>query len=421
MVPKQKKAFHGWAVFVGCLILMIFPGGLISCTVGLFMYPICGEFGFSTTVYSLALTLSGAVNALVSAFLAGYLSRGSRKTMNLIMGLSVVSVCGGFAAQSFCSTLWQFYGMAILWNIGYNMLTFIPVTMLISNWFVKKRELLTGIAIAFSNVGGAIFNTVISKIIEVKGWRTAYIFGGIISMVPCLIAVIFLIKRSPAEYGEEAYGSGELAETGQSDEVWKGVDKRIALKQPAFYALCATMFLTGIYGAGVCNHAVNYLCTTGWEVSAAGVVMTVFTLAGIVGSTAGGSLLGKIGYKKTILIGGGVALMAMVSLILAENIPVIAYVFAVLLGLCCFMVGLLPSMSVSNTFGLKDYADIYGITYAFYLVGCAVSAPAIALIAENLGYLVAWVAVIVFIILVVLLHMFCIGEGYKLKQQYPNQ
>ena len=74
-------------------------------------------------------------------------------------------------------------------------------------------------------------------------------------------------------------------------------------------------------------------------------------------------------------------------------------------------------MSVSNTFGLRDYAGIYGITYAFYLAGCAVSAPVVAIIAENLNYTAAWFMMIVFIIIIVMLHMYCIGAGDRLKKQ----
>ena len=123
-----KKKFSGWAVFAGCLVLMIFPGGMMSYTTGLFMYPICEEFGFSITAYSISLTLAAGVNAFVSAFLAGYLSKGSQKTMKAIMLVSVIVVCADFALQSRCTQLWQFYVMAVVWNFGYNMITFIPVS-----------------------------------------------------------------------------------------------------------------------------------------------------------------------------------------------------------------------------------------------------------------------------------------------------
>ena len=204
----------------------------MSYTAGLFMYPICEEFGFSVTAYSMVLTLTAVVNALVSAFLVGYLSKGSRKTMKIIMLVSVVIVCVGFLLQSRCTQLWQFYLMAIIWSLGYNMITFIPVTMILSNWFVKKRELVTGIAIAFSNLGGAVFNTVISKLISTEGWRYAYVFSGLLALAACTIAVLFSLKRSPEKYGQEPYGAESAADSAvqEKQKVWMGVDKKTALK-----------------------------------------------------------------------------------------------------------------------------------------------------------------------------------------------
>lgn len=417
-----KKRFSGWAVFVGCLILMIFPGGMMSYTTGLFMYPICEEFGFSIMAYSISFTLSAGVNALVSAFVVGYLSKGSKRTMKAIMLVSVVIVCAGFALQSRCTQLWQFYTMAVIWNLGYNMVTFVPVTMMLSNWFVKKRELLTGIAIAFSNLGGAIFNTIISRIISTQGWRQAYIYGGMLALVSCLLAVIFLLKRSPVEYGQEPYGSGEISTNTNPEEgkTWMGVDKKTALKLPAFYLLCIAMFLTGIYGAGIANHVVTYLCTDGWDITAAGFVMTIFTLAGVAGSTGGGALLGKIGYRKGVIAGGMLGIFAMLCLILGGRIHALAYVFAVFLGCGCFIVVLLPSQSVANTFGLKDYAGIYGLSYAFYLIGCSVSAPFIAVISENFGYLSAWIVMMILIFLIVVLHLACINAGKRIREIYQD-
>ena len=110
------------------------------------------------------------------------------------------------------------------------MITFIPVTMILSNWFVKKRELVTGIAIAFSNLGGAVFNTVISKLISTEGWRYAYVFSGLLALAACTIAVLFSLKRSPEEYGQEPYGAESAADSAvqEKQKVWMGVDKKTA-------------------------------------------------------------------------------------------------------------------------------------------------------------------------------------------------
>ena len=420
-MQNKKNSRSHWAVLIGCIILMIFPGGVLPYTTGLFMYPICDEFGFSITAYSMVITLSSIVNALVSAFLVGFLSKGTKTTMKIIMAISVIDVCLGFAAQSLCTELWQFYLLAIVYNIGFNMITFVPVAMLVSNWFVKKRTLFTGIVMACSNLGGAIGNAVISQVITRSGWRTAYIGGGLISFIMAFFAVVFLIKRSPDEYGEQPYGVNEEDKsTENAAAAWSGITKAAALKQPAFYFLCIIMFLTGIYTTGVTNHVVTYFCMSGWDISAAGVVMTVFTLTGVIGSSLGGTLLEKLGYKKGIIYGGVMLLLAVISLILGNRNPVFAYLFAVLLGLSCYMGILLPSQAVMNTLGTRDYAALYGLTYSFYLVGSSIAVPAIAVISENAGYLAAWIGIAITILLIVALHLKCIQEGEKLRKHSDN-
>ena len=418
-MKKKKKICSSWAVFAGCIILMIFPGGVLPYTTGLFMYPICDEFGFSVTSYSVVVTLSSIVNALVSAFLVGFLSKGKRKSMKIIMAVSVADVCLGFAAQGLCTQLWQFYLLAILYNIGFNIITFVPVAMLISNWFVKKRTLFTGIAMACSNLGGAAGNAIISQIIAEYGWKNAYIFGGMISLVMALFAVIFLIKRSPEEYGEQPYGADEKDESAKNTSgTWIGITKKAALKQPCFYFLCIVMFLTGIHTTGVTNHVVTYFCKSGWDITSAGTVMTIFTLAGVAGSSLGGVLLEKVGYTKGVIWGGIMLVLAIVSLILGRHNPVFAYIFALLLGLSCYMGVLFPSQAVMNTLGTKDYASLYGLTYSFYLIGASISVPLIAVISENIGYIPAWVGIIIAIILIVALHLKCISAGNKLRKEF---
>lgn len=414
------KKFSGYSVFIGCFLLMIFPGGLLSYTSGLFMYPICQQFGFSTTAFSFSNTAAAGVNALTSAFLVQYLSKGKRSTMKIIMLTAAVVTCGGFALMGKCTQLWQFIVMSAVWNLGYNMLTYTPVGMMMGNWFVKNRALMTGMAFAGGNLGGAIFSTVISQLMANQGWQFAYMFGGGICFVAILIALP-LLKRSPAEYGQEALGAGEAVDgQGETRKVWMGVDKKTAMKSPAFYMLCVAMFLTGLYAAGVTGHVVTFLCSGTWEITAAGFVMTVFTLAGIIGNSGGGAIVSKIGIKKSVLGGIAVLLAAMVCLMLSSTIQPLAYVWSIGQGIASFMAVLIPSLIVSETFGVKDYAGIYGFAYAFYLVGCAVSTPFVAVIAENAGYQVAWIVMCVLFVILAFLHTRCQALGKKLREQYPD-
>ncbi len=413
-------------MFAGCLLLMIVPGGLLSYANSLFMYPICTEFGFTITAYSFTNTVAAAVNALVSAFVVQYLSKGKRGQMRILMLIFGVITCVGFMLVSKCTQLWQFLVMTGVWNLGYNMLTYVPVGMMISNWFVKKRATMTGIAFAGGNLGGAIFSVVISQMIEKQGWRFGFVACGLICLVAVLLAIL-LIKRSPAEYGQTALGAEEAAAAeagsenpeGASNKVWEGVSKKTALKSAAFYMACAAAFLSGIYAAGVANHLVTYLCVENWEITVAASVMTVFTLVGVAGNSLGGALIGKLGLKKGIILGVLGLVISMLCLVFSGSVSWLAYVWAIFMGLACYMSVLVPSLIVSETFGTKDYAGIYGIVYALYLIGCAVSAPLIAIIAEGASYTTAWIVVCVVVVLLAFLEFRCLSYSKKFREENP--
>ena len=94
--------------------------------------------------------------------------------------------------------------------------------------------------------------------------ESSYVSAGSVSLVICLFAVVFLIKRSPEEYGEKPYGAEEKGDSAkETAKIWLGLAKKDAMKQPTFYLLCMVMFLTGFYITGVMNHVVTYLCGSG--------------------------------------------------------------------------------------------------------------------------------------------------------------
>ena len=416
-MKAQKARFSGWKVLAGCMLLMVFPGGLLSYTSGLFLYPVCEEYGFPTSVFSLTLTVSAAVNAFTSAFLVQYLSKNSARSMKVMMFVSAFITCGGFAYMGMCRQLWQFFVMSAIWNLGYNMLTYVPVGMMVSNWFASKRTTMTGIAFAGGNLGGAIFNTVMSQIIATSGWRTAYRFGGIICLIFTLIAIA-LVKRSPSEYGEKAYGTDPTDKsTGTAPAQWEGINKKDAMKMPAYHLLVIVFFITGIYSAGIANYVVTYLCTGGWKITAAGLVMTIYTLFGIVGNSAGGAVLNKIGLQKGMWVSVGMIVASLFCLMMAVSVPTLGYVFAALLGLACILSVLIPSQSLLAVFGTKDFAGIYGYAYAFYLIGCAVSTPIIAFIAERAGYQAAWMVMGMLLIVIGIFYSKCFLYGKRLREK----
>lgn len=417
-MESTNAKFSGWSVLAGCILLMVFASGLTAYTIGIYMYPICEEFGFSNASYSMAVTGSSIVNALTSFFLVQYLSKGSKNTMKLIMLAAALTTGIGYICCSFCTQLWQFICMYAFWNLGFNMLTYTPVSMMINNWFPTKSALFTGIAFAGGNMGGAIFNTVLSRVIDSSGWRQAFVIGGIFCLVGSLLGIL-LVKRSPAEYGQIPYAAKADAKNGQSSTqaVWNGVSKAEALRSPAIFFMIIAMLISGILGASVASQVVNNLCQNGWDIASAGFVMTIYTLFGIAGNILSAGVINRIGVKKGAVLFSCVVIAALSCLILAGSIKPLAYLFAAFYGLACVMTGLVPTQAVIATFGRKDYAGIYGFVYTFYLIGCSAGTPLVALLADNLGYKLAWCVIIVLIVVLMFSYSICFQYGEKFKKQ----
>ena len=87
--------------------------------------------------------------------------------------------------------------------------------------------------------------------------------------------------------------------------------------------------------------------------------MTVATLAGWRRCAGGRCPCSKRRTEKALLCGRRAGVLVVISLIFGGKATYDGIYVAILLGLWMFLVGLLPSQSVANTFG-EEYAGIYG-------------------------------------------------------------
>ena len=84
--------------------------------------------------------------------------------------------------------------------------------------------------------------------------------AGVVAVVMILTA-LFLVKRSPAEYGTEPYRTGDSKEkekeATQNSNAWIGVSKKTATKSGAWRCIIGACVFTGILSAGVTTHVPN--------------------------------------------------------------------------------------------------------------------------------------------------------------------
>lgn len=418
-----KTRFSGWSVMVGCFLLFFCGAGLISNTAGLFMNPICEELHVSTTSYSLINVFTSCSNALASAFLVSRLHTGNMKKILL---LAILVTCGGYALQGFCHEVWQLWIVGFVLNLGMAFLTYVPVGMMITNWFIDKRSIAMSVAMSGMGVGGAIWSVVMAKCIEVNGWRSAYFIGAAVTCVALILVLVFLLKKSPEQYGQTPYvqRSTEIGSSGAekaADMVqWQGLEKKAALKTGAFALLAAAMLLVGLYAAGVATHVVTFLVWEGWDLVAAGGILSVQMAVSIAGMLLGGVLINRFGLKLCVLGAGIVMAVSCLSLALTPQAAPLAYLYGICAGFAGMMASVVPSLMVSSVFGVKAYTGIYSSINVFFMLGCAVGSAAVALVSNAWGYVTAWYLCTAACLLVIVFFLTALNMSEKFRKLYPN-
>ena len=74
--------------------------------------------------------------------------------MKKIMTISIIGYAACYASYSFATSPIHLYISALLLGVFYLNATLIPVSMMVTNWFVKQRGLAMSLAMAGIGVGG---------------------------------------------------------------------------------------------------------------------------------------------------------------------------------------------------------------------------------------------------------------------------
>lgn len=431
---ETKQKFFGWKVFAACFLLSVFVTGVISNPFSLYMTPICTELGISTATYSLATMAGTIVMAIATMVWAPKMQKGN---MKLFMIICMVITGLGYCIYSFAQNMVLLIVAACVYNIGFAGTTQMPIALLMTMWFNKNRATYMSIAYAGGAVGGAIWAIVVGQLIAGPGWRTSFVYMGLLAAIAGVLIVLFLVKKCPQEIGQTPYEGNpdKVEKTKQLSEkqlarqaamaeenAWQGVSKKVALKSGSFWMLALTMFCIGICAAGIAQHYPNYLQTeVGMSSTQAATIVSTFTLTAAVGTILGGVLLDRIGAVGSVLFACGVSIVGIICLMMAGMSPALAYIFGVLYGLGSMMPKMVPAILVTKCFGTKEYASIFSIINLVFLLGCSIGSVILGIIQGSAGYRLVWIVSAIIFAVIFLASASAIGGGKKLRAQYPNE
>jgi MFS family permease len=331
---------------------------------GTLVKPLQAEFGWSRAEMSFALTITN-ICVVFGAPALGYLvDRGGVRRILIpsviLMGLAVASM------SLLQGNIWYFYGVYFaitVLGLGTLPLTYSRVVI---GWFEQRRGLALGIALAGFGVGAALVPEISRTMIDLYGWRSAYQLFAAAVLLISLPLTLFVLKEAPPSLTSTDHRS-PTANTGLSAGQ--------AAKTHSYWLVLLSFFLVGIGITSVLSHLVPMLMDRGMSLTAAARCMSTLAVALIFGRIFAGFLMDH--YFAPYITAGFIVfgLAAGVILLALGAVGPWAYLAAALVGLATGSEISEIAYIIGRYFGQYSFGQIYGIMFAGFQLGSAISAP----------------------------------------------
>ncbi|NLN49855.1 MAG: MFS transporter [Clostridiales bacterium] len=145
---------YAWWIMIACCAISA-GAGIIQNTGGLFFVPVGQDLGISRGSLSLYMTYQTLTMTVVMPFAGKIFAKGNYKTI-ITAGFLVEAI--GFASMGLWHSVIGWYVSGVIIGIGMAFIVFLAVPLLLNNWFKDKLGTAMGIALAFTGIGGAVFN-----------------------------------------------------------------------------------------------------------------------------------------------------------------------------------------------------------------------------------------------------------------------
>lgn len=237
--------FPGWTIVILGVALMAVVFGTIINIFSVFALPVGQDIGANVGQFSLAYSVITLAAVPMSPIVGNVLKRvDARYVVSAGLALAIVANIVLSQAQSI---VWV-YAAAVLQGMALIAATTIPISVMITNWFVRHRGLALGLATAGSGLGSLIFIPLVrSYLIPSMGWRNTYLVIAAIQAVLIPLAFI-LLRNTPEQKGLRPLGwETQVDSTGAPRE-------RMGLSQGQVYK-SLSFWLLGLHSSSAASRS----------------------------------------------------------------------------------------------------------------------------------------------------------------------
>ena len=364
---SKNKFFYGWIIVAISTFALLISNGLSIGGLPVFYKPIQEDLLQLGTVTAqtkdavtglaagLTFLLAGIFSFIIGLFI-------KRIGLRWLMAIGCFILGGGLIFYSFAAKPFDIYLSHSLLGLSLGLVGVMIQTVLISNWFRRRRGTAMGIVLTGTSFGGALIPVVATPLIENYGWRTALQILSLLVWLILLPAVIFVVRDKPQDVGATFDGDDSIADLSEENKtpMLSGATFAEALKSPVFWilGLCAALIFYPIF---TISQQFNLYLQNNVGVSkeTASIAQSLLFVTSVGGKFLFGWLCDRFPTRLVIMICCGIMFLSTIML-LGFLTPSTIYVFLLPFGLGYGGTFVLIQLLTVESFGIKDIGKILG-------------------------------------------------------------
>jgi MFS family permease len=357
--------FYGWAIVSAGFGSMAMSGALLFHAFGAYVVLLQDDFGWSRTTFAVAFALQRVESGLLGPIDGWLVDHFGPRRMMMI---GIVIFGAGFMLLSQINGLAMFYVAFLVLAVGSALGSFLPASVAVVNWFARKRA--TALAIMMLGLAaGGLVQPIVATGLDTLGWRTMAFISGVI-VIAAGIPLASLLRHHPEDTGWTPDGvtvpedGDEQADGAQPEPAFEeySFTARQALRTQAFWLIGIGHGLSLVVIGAVSVHFIAHVEESlGYSLAAAASMITVMTVAQVIGQLGGGFFGDRYDKRLMIVVAMLFNAGALGLLAFADSLWMVV-VFAVVNGLGFGARIPLTTALRADYFGGKHYGTITGFS-----------------------------------------------------------
>ena len=351
--------FYGWVVVFVAAVNGSFVLGSAQFALSAFLVPMEEDLGWSSSVVFGALAVRQLVGGLLGPVVGPWADRphAPRIVMplgGLLLGLSLVTVYWVH------SPVWFFLTYGLLGALAFALINTTMWDAVTLKWFSRKRAR----ALVWTSFGAAsasmIFPLVVTFLIIGIGWRAAWLWYGVLTIV-VLVPIGLLVRARPEQYGLVPDGSPEPepAHGAPRPQAVASISRDEAMRMRSFWLIGGAFALTAFGINAFQAHWIPYFVEIGFSATIAASAVSVYGAANVVSRVLWGWLSTRFSIRGLIIFHTVMAGLGVGFILTVQNLYML-YAWAIFHGVFLGSYNYLHTLLTADYYGRMHIGAIRG-------------------------------------------------------------